>query len=239
MDLQLSDKTVVVTGGTGSLGTKAVEMLVDSGAHCMIPIRDRGELEDYPFKDYDQVGFITDVDLSDEQQTLHFYNEVADQFGSPWAILNIAGGFGMGKIGNISLDDFLHQMQMNTYTCFNSCRAAIQKMRKENSGGRIVNIASRPAINPRQGSGLSAYTSSKAAVAALTQALAAELVEDEILVNAVAPSIIDTKPNRKAMPKADFNKWVDPENIASHMLYLISPKNQSTNGAVIPIYGRS
>jgi len=86
---------------------------------------------------------------------------------------------------------------------------------------------------------LSAYTASKAAVAALTQALAAELVEEDILVNAVAPSIIDTEANRNAMPDADYDKWVKPEAIAREMIWLAHPDNTVTRGAVVPVYGKS
>ena len=84
-----------------------------------------------------------------------------------------------------------------------------------------------------------AYTASKSAVAALTQALAQETVEEEIWINAVAPSIIDTPANRTAMPDADHRRWVAPAAIAEIIAFLASPENRVTRGAVIPIYGGS
>ncbi len=109
----------------------------------------------------------------------------------------------------------------------------------DRGGGRIVNVAARAALEWRSGAGMSAYTASKAAVAAFTAALAEEVAKDGILVNAVAPSIMDTPANRHAMPKADFALWPKVEEVAATILFLASPDNRVTRGAVVPVYGRS
>jgi len=129
---------------------------------------------------------------------------------------------------------------LNTVTCYNSCRAAIQWMRESNyKGGRIVNIAARTAVEPRQGKGMTAYTVSKAGVAALTESLAAEVVNDGILVNALAPSVIDTPQNRKSMPDADFDSWPKPRQLAKQIAYLVSAENEVTRGTIASVYGKS
>ena len=107
------------------------------------------------------------------------------------------------------------------------------------SGGRIVNVAARPALEPRLGAGMTAYTIAKSGVAALTIALAEEVAKQGILVNAVAPSIMDTPANRAAMPKADFDKWPKVEDVAATILFLASPGNTVTRGAIVPVYGKS
>ena len=107
------------------------------------------------------------------------------------------------------------------------------------AGGRIVNVAARPALEWRTGAGIVAYTASKAAVAALTAALAEEVAKDNILVNAVAPSIMDTQTNRQAMPKADFALWPKVEEVAATIAFLASPDNRVTRGAIVPVYGKS
>jgi NAD(P)-dependent dehydrogenase (short-subunit alcohol dehydrogenase family) len=84
-----------------------------------------------------------------------------------------------------------------------------------------------------------AYAASKAAVAALTAALAEEVVKDEILVNAVAPSTLDTPANRAAMPKANYAAWPKVEEVARTILFLASPDNRVTRGAVVPVYGKA
>lgn len=89
------------------------------------------------------------------------------------------------------------------------------------------------------GAGMTAYTASKTGVVALTQALAQEVADQGILVNAVAPSIMDTPQNRQAMPKANHDAWPKVEEVAATILFLASPENRVTRGAVVPVYGRS
>jgi NAD(P)-dependent dehydrogenase (short-subunit alcohol dehydrogenase family) len=79
---------------------------------------------------------------------------------------------------------------------------------------------------------------SKAAVAALTAALGEEVVKQDILVNAVAPSTMDTAANRRAMPKADFDSWAKVEEVAAAILFLASPENRVTRSAIVPVYGK-
>jgi NAD(P)-dependent dehydrogenase (short-subunit alcohol dehydrogenase family) len=106
-------------------------------------------------------------------------------------------------------------------------------------GGRIVNVAARPALEWRSGAGMSAYAVAKAGVAALTVALAEEVAKDGILVNAVAPSVMDTPANRKAMPKADHAAWPKVEEVAATIAFLASSDNRVTRGAIVPVYGKS
>jgi NAD(P)-dependent dehydrogenase (short-subunit alcohol dehydrogenase family) len=120
-------------------------------------------------------------------------------------------------------------------TCFLCCREAVKRMRAIGRGGRILNVAARPALVPT--GGMIAYSTSKAAVASITQCLAEEVKNDRILVNAIVPSIMDTPANRKAMPDADFAKWPKVEEVAEAIAFLVSPKNALTSGALIPVYG--
>ena len=98
---------------------------------------------------------------------------------------------------------------------------------------------SRPALEWRVGAGMVAYTASKAAVAAMTVALAEEVVKEGILVNAIAPSTLDTPVNRQAMPKADHAAWAKVEEVAATIMFLASPDNRVTRGAVVPVYGKA
>jgi NAD(P)-dependent dehydrogenase (short-subunit alcohol dehydrogenase family) len=86
---------------------------------------------------------------------------------------------------------------------------------------------------------MAAYAASKASVVAITLALAEELKAERILVNAVAPSTIDTPANRAAMPKADPSKWLSPQAAAEAILHLASPANMEISGAVLPLYARA
>ena len=131
------------------------------------------------------------------------------------------------------------QIESNLVSAYLCSRAAVSAFRQTGGGGRIVNVAARPALEPRTGASMTAYTASKAGLAALTQALAEEVAKDGILVNAVAPSTMDTAANRKSMPKADFAAWPKVEEVAATILFLASPENAVTRGAIVPVYGRS
>jgi len=229
------DRHIVVTGGTGALGTAVVSALVGAGAVCHVPYIHAAEADRFPLRNHAQVKLTADVELTQEAAVAAFYDGVP----SLWASIHIAGGFAMSPLGKTTKAALMQQVEMNFVTAFLCCRAAVNAMTRGGAGGRIVNIATRNAIEWRTGSGTVAYTASKAAVAAMTVALAEEVVRDGILVNAVAPSTMDTPANRKAMPKADHAAWAKVEDVAAAILYLASPENRVTRGDVMPVYGRS
>jgi len=229
------DRQVVVTGGTGALGGAVVAALIEAGAVCHIPYIDAGELERFSLRTHARVALAVKVDLSDESAVRKFYE------GLPplWASIHLAGGFGMSAVAKTTKADLTKQLEMNFVTAFLCCAAAVRSMERTGAGGRIVNVATRPALEWRTGAGMAAYTASKAAVAALTVALAEEAVKHGILVNAIAPSTMDTPANRKAMPDADPAGWAKVEDVTATILFLASPENRVTRGAVVPVYGRS
>jgi NAD(P)-dependent dehydrogenase (short-subunit alcohol dehydrogenase family) len=228
-----SDRTVVVTGGTGALGTAVVGALLNAGARCRIPYRHDGEAKAYAHRDHKQVTLIEVHDLADETDVAKLYADATPL----WASIHVAGGYLWGPIGETDKAALLKQLNMNVVSTFLCCRAAIKAM--GDNGGRIVNVAARQALEWRLGASQAAYGASKAAVAALTAALAEEVAKNGILVNAVAPSIMDTAVNRKDMPKADFDKWPKVEEVAQTILFLASPDNRVTRGAIVPVYGKS
>jgi len=229
------NRQVVVTGGTGALGTAVVGALIKAGATCHVPYLIDQEAARFPFRDHAQVKLVADMDLAEESAVARLFE------GLPalWASIHLVGGFAMAPIGKTSKADLMKQVDMNFVTAFLCCRAAVNAMTRTGAGGRIVNVATRPAIEWRAGAGMIAYVASKAAVAALTVALAEEVVQADILVNAVAPSTMDTPANRQAMPKADFNAWTKVEDVAATILFLASQENRVTRGGVVPVYGKS
>lgn len=224
---------VVVTGGTGALGVAVVKALVEAGAHCHVPaIEQTVPADRFPAG---KVSVTTNVDLSDEASVSAFY----DKLPPIKAAVNIAGGFVWAPIADSPAKVLQQQISMNLISCASSCRAAVANFRKAGQGGHLVNISARPALNPRQGANMTAYTASKAAVAAFTVALAEELKGENISVIALAPSTIDTPTNRKDMPKADYSLWVKPTAIAELIVAQIGLGDPINSGALIPVYGRA
>lgn len=228
-----SKKHVVVTGGSGALGTAVVTELLGRGATIHVPVYSPKELDAFPYRDHERVHVRAGLDFTVEKTVERYYGELP----SLWASVQVAGGFAMSPIAETSLDGFLAMMNMNAVTCFLACREAIKKIRASEGTGRLVNVAARPALVPT--GGLAAYAASKAVVASLTRSLSEELAGEGIWVNAVAPSTIDTPDNREAMPKASFDAWPKPAEIAKTLVHLASPDNAVGRGAIVPVYGRS
>jgi NAD(P)-dependent dehydrogenase (short-subunit alcohol dehydrogenase family) len=229
----LKDQHVVITGGTGALGVAVVKALVDAGAQCHVPaIESAVPADRFP---KDGVSVTTKVDLSDEAAVTAFYASLPPLS----AVVNIAGGFAWAPIADSSVKVLQQQLSMNLVSCALSCQMAVANFRKGGRGGHIVNISARPALNPRQGANMTAYTASKAAVAAFTVALAEELKAENISAIALCPSTIDTPTNRADMPKADHASWVKPASIAELIVAHLGLSDPINSGALIPVYGKA
>jgi NAD(P)-dependent dehydrogenase (short-subunit alcohol dehydrogenase family) len=176
---------VVVTGGTGTLGQAVVAALIDAGATCHIPCRSESEAERFPFRDHAQAKLYPNCELGDERSVDRLFERVP----ALWASIHIAGGFAFGPLREMTEATLRRQIETNLVTCALCCRGALRAFARNGKGGRIVNVAARAAVEWRTGANMATYAASKAAVAALTVALAEEVVKEDVLVNAVAPSI--------------------------------------------------
>jgi NAD(P)-dependent dehydrogenase (short-subunit alcohol dehydrogenase family) len=211
-----------------------VKAFIEAGATCHIPAIEATPPAGH-LPDSKQIEIVPSVDLSNEESVDSFYAKLPPLH----AVVNIAGGFAYAPIADSALKVLQQQLSMNVVSCVLSCRAAVANFRKGGKGGHIVNIAARPALNPRQGANMTAYTASKAAVAAFTVALAEELKNDDISAVALAPSTIDTPANRKDMPTAKHDTWVKPTAIAELIVAHCSLSETINSGAVMPVYGRA
>jgi NAD(P)-dependent dehydrogenase (short-subunit alcohol dehydrogenase family) len=225
-----------VTGGAGALGTAVVTAFADAGAVVHVPVR--GASASAAGADL-RVQMVGGIDLTDEAAVTAFYAALPDGL---WASVHLAGGFAMAPLTETSLADLRGQLDMNLVTTFLCCREAVRRFRRRGAGqgdqgGRLVNVASRAALQPEKGK--AAYTVAKAGVVSLTTSLAEELRAEGIAVNAVAPGTIDTAANRAAMPGADVTRFVPPARIADVIVYLASPASSVVSGAIVPVYGRS
>jgi NAD(P)-dependent dehydrogenase (short-subunit alcohol dehydrogenase family) len=226
MSETLQGRGVVITGGDGALGHAVVQAFVGAGAACYLPTL--GAVTTKPAPGIQLTG---NVNLAVEAAVTGFYSSLPPI----WASVHLAGGYQARAVTETTRADLDRQLELNLVTAFLCCREAVKAMRKS-GGGRIVNVSARVAEVPVAGS--IAYSVSKAGVAALTRSLAVETRADGILVNAILPSIIDTPANRAAMPKADVGKWPKPDELARAILWLASPENRLTSGALVPVYGQ-
>lgn len=233
--MDLVNRVAIVTGGSGGLGVAVVERLLAAGALVVTPYVDEVAFQALHERLPAVIGIR--VDLTDEAATKAAYDTVAATHGGIDIVINAAGGFAGGQpVHQTSWSLWQAQLDINLKTAVISCAAAIPHLINR-GGGAIVNVSSRTATQP--GAHLAAYAAAKRAVLQLTEALAAELLPHNITVNAVLPSVIDTPANRAAMPNADHERWVKPEEIAAVIHFLVGPTARIISGAAIPVYGKA
>jgi NAD(P)-dependent dehydrogenase (short-subunit alcohol dehydrogenase family) len=228
-------QVVVVTGAFGALGSTVARAFAAAGARlALIDVaQPSAEIQ----AEFGASGhlLLPGADLADVEGTRKAMAAIAMRFGGIDVLVNVAGGFRWEKIagGEISTWDSLYSMNLRSAVV--SSKSALPAM-LERGRGRIINIGAGAA--GKAGAGMGAYAASKAGVQRLTEALAEELKDQAITVNAVLPGIIDTPRNRIDMPQADFSRWVSPEAIAEVILFLASDAARAVTGASIPVTGR-
>jgi NAD(P)-dependent dehydrogenase (short-subunit alcohol dehydrogenase family) len=230
--LDLNGKVVAVTGGFGSLGASVGRAAMAAGAS--VALLDRAEASKAP-ADLSQALALGGIDLGSDGEASTAIAQVVERLGRLDALVNVAGGFRWEKIESGSIDTWDLLYRMNLRTAVGASQAALRHLLARGDG-RIVNVGAGAAA--KAGVGMGAYAASKAGVARLTEALAEELKDHGVTVNAVLPSIIDTAANRADMPNADFSRWVKPEQIADLIVFLLSDHARAITGALIPISGR-
>jgi NAD(P)-dependent dehydrogenase (short-subunit alcohol dehydrogenase family) len=241
-------QSAIVTGGTGGLGSAVVARLLDDGWRVVVPWIVEDELERVSERDGLE---LVQADLFDGDAVASVVSLAAE--GSSEAplrgVVNLVGGFAMGaRVHETPIEEFEKQFRLNLRPTYLVVAAAVPHMLSggggstggdgsTGGGGSIVCVGTRAVVQPF--SGAAGYISSKAGVIAFAQAVAAEYKNDGIRCNAILPSVIDTPANRASMPKADFEKWVKPAEIAGVIAHLLSDASRPTSGAAVPVYGRA
>lgn len=223
----------VVTGGTGALGREVVRKLLGRGYRVHVPWYDGAEAEELR----GHVGeggrdrlHLAPADVTDPEQVEAFLQPVRNG-GRLDLLCNLVGGFAAGPLAETDPSTWRRMVAMNATSAFLCTRAALPLLRG-GGGGAVVNVAAWPPLDGG-GGGMSAYAAAKSSVVAFTRAWAAELREDGIRVNAVAPEIIDTPANRKAMPDADRSTWLDPADIARVVAFLAGDDARIVTGSMV------
>lgn len=229
--IDLNHRTVVITGATGGLGTSVADLFLSAGA---IVVGVTSKLRETPLKpNYIQVA----ADLTSAESVDSLVTKALEPTGKIDALVHTVGGFAGGTpVHQTDEATWDRMINLNLKAAFLVTRAVVRPM-IEAGYGRIVAVGARPGVAPV--AGLSAYGASKAGLHALIQTIALEGKKHGVTANVVMPSTIDTSANRKAMPDADFSKWVAPESIARQTLWLCSEEAADVSGALLPVYGRS
>lgn len=229
-DFSLSGKRIAVTGGFGVLGQAVGLGLQQAGAQVML-LDKAGEAPPMP------AGLLSlaQVDLSQADAAQAALDQVAQRLGGLDGLVNVAGGFRWEEVATGSIETWDLLYGMNLRTAVLASQAALPHLLRQ-AQARIVNVSAL--ASGQAASGMGAYAASKAGVSRLTEALAEELKDRAITVNAVLPSILDTPTNRADMPQADASRWVQPSALAAVIAFLLSDAAAAVTGALIPVRGR-
>jgi NAD(P)-dependent dehydrogenase (short-subunit alcohol dehydrogenase family) len=228
--MYLAGKRIAITGAAGNLGAAMVREAAAAGARVAALDRLPITIADAPAG----LLILSGIDLSQPATAESAFSQVAQRLGGLDALVNIAGTFRWETLssGRIETWDLLYSINLRTAVL--ASKAALPYLAHQ--GGRIVNVGAMGAN--RAGTGMGAYAASKAGVARLTEALAEELKDQGITVNAVLPSIIDTPQNRAEMANADFSRWVTPQALSQVIGFLLSDAAAAVTGALVPVAGR-
>jgi NAD(P)-dependent dehydrogenase (short-subunit alcohol dehydrogenase family) len=231
----LPDRTILITGGTGALGSAVVAAFLEAGWRTVVTWVNPGELE----RVQEREGLVlVEADLFDEAAVRDAVGEAAAESSAPLrAVANLVGGYAGGsRVHETEIDEFERQFRLNLRPTFLVTQAALPSL-IEAGGGGIVCVSTRAAVQPFPGA--AGYIASKAAVIAFAKAIAVEYRDEGVRCNAILPSVIDTPGNRASQPDADHSRWVQPAEIARVVHFLCSDESSATSGATIPVYGRA
>jgi len=236
--MKLKDRVAIITGGTGALGKAVVSAFLEEGAKvsCTYIVDEELKGVSSIIENHKPRLALIRANVTKKKQVERVVQRTLQRFGRIDVLVNIVGGFAYAKVEDTDEKTWDHMMNINLKSTFLSSKAVLPHMIKQNYG-KIISVSSRPAL--KGAAGVSAYSASKAGVLNLTEAIADEVKDYDINVNAILPSTIDTPANRKAMPKADFSKWVKPEEIARVIIFLASDDSKPISGAGIPVYGKA
>jgi NAD(P)-dependent dehydrogenase (short-subunit alcohol dehydrogenase family) len=233
--MDFENRVAIVTGGTGALGSAVTLDLLANGARIAVPYgAEKGwaALQSRAGRASERLWGVQ-LDLTRAAGVQPFVAEVAERWGRIDFLVCVAGGFAAGMIHETSEEIWKHMFDLNLRTVYLALHAAVPAMIKQNFG-RIITISSGAVLNGG-GAGIAAYAVSKGAVRQLTEIVADELKSYNIHAHCVMPGTMETEANRRAMPQADFSKWVKTEDVARVVHFLLSDDARAVRSVVVPV----
>ncbi|MGN6348361.1 MAG: SDR family oxidoreductase [Candidatus Nitrosocosmicus sp.] len=254
MTYDFSSKSMLITGGTGGLGRNLMKYFLNCNLKLIIvtyrsekemlslkselanatSVQQQQQLKSSSSSSSTEIEFIQ-TDITNQEQVKTLLSNIFDKYGQIHILVNLVGGYIGGKsIVELEESEWDKMMDINLKSAFLISKNIMPKM-IENRYGKLVHISSRTGIRAEGND--SAYAASKAGLVRFVESVSKEVEKYNININCILPTIIDTKDNRKAMPNADFTKWLKPEDLSNVILFLCSDQSKLINGAAIPTYG--
>ncbi|MBI2019227.1 SDR family oxidoreductase [Candidatus Daviesbacteria bacterium] len=229
MNIDLSDKVAIVTGGAMGIGLGVVKRLEEAGAKVKVADKTLG------------------TDVSSEEDVKRMVEETVAEFGGIDILVNNAGIYPVKPVEQMSAEEFDKVIAVNLKGVFLCTKYVSEQMIKQGRGGKIINITSIDALHPSS-VGLAHYDASKHGVWGFTKNVALELAPHKIWVNAIAPGAIETpgvtqgKPldtaiMEKFLAKIPMKRMGQPDEIGKVALFLASDMSSYMTGSQIVVDG--
>ena len=234
--MKLKSRIALITGGTGELGKSVAKHFQNEGAYVAVTYRSDVEAAEFS-KLFPDILTLRG-DLSNEGEVHQIFAALLEQKGRIDILCNLVGGYMPKKnIADLTEKEWEFMFALNLKTCFLCSQSALRIMQKKKYG-RIVNVSAMAGLAPSAGRG--AYGISKAAIATFTRIAGDEaknFPDSSITVNAIAPSILLTEPNKRSASKEETSGWVTLDQAADLIAFLASDEASAINGETIKIYG--
>ncbi len=249
MDHTFFDQVILVTGGTGALGSKVSEAFLKLSPRALIiTFRSETEMQELREKilersnsvQNDNHGTVVEfmkVDITHEIEVKILISNILEKFGQIHVLTNIVGGYIGGKsVTETSEEEWDKMMSINLKSAFLISKHVLTSMKKKKFG-KIVHVSS--ATGAKANGNDSAYAASKAGLIRLVESMAQEISGLNININCVLPTIIDTESNRAAMPNSNYSTWIPPQDLAKVICFLSSEESKVINGGALATPGTS
>ena len=221
-------RNIIITGAAGNLGSAVVEKFKREGYYVIALLQPNQNLE------VEEADDSYEVDVTDEKSVAGFIKEYQLQYSDVDALALLVGGFAMGGIAETDQADLERMFSLNFFSAFHLVKGFLPLMKKQGKGTFLF-VGARPALQKKDAAGTLAYALSKKLVISLAEIVAVDTKDSPIRSHVFVPSIIDTVPNREAMPDADFSKWVRADEIAEAMHYAVN--THSLRNMTFKLYG--
>ena len=236
LEYDFSNKVVLITGGTGALGRTIIQAFVACKSAVISSYINDTEIDRLETGIKSAVQLIK-TDVTKEEEVKRLVSDAISRYSRIHILVNVIGGYIGGKtVAELDIKEWDLMMDMNLKSAFLISKHILPHMLSSRYG-KIIHISSRTGL--KSGGYDSAYAASKSGLIRLIESISEEVKESNINVNCIMPSIIDTGSNRRAVPKADFTRWIHPVDLAKVMLFLCSEEARVITGAAIPTYGLS
>ncbi|MEO6221003.1 MAG: SDR family NAD(P)-dependent oxidoreductase [Ginsengibacter sp.] len=225
-------KVAIVTGSSGNMGQAVVKKFIEGGYYVVGTVIPNDPVSmDFPTGKFEKII----VDLMNEEDSQKFIDTILEKHGSVDAAVLTVGGFAMGEIAETKTADILKQYKLNFETAYNVARPVFVQMLKQNNG-RIFIIGSKPGLDAKNSKGMVAYGLAKSLIFRLAELMNDEAKGKNVVTNVVVPSTIDTAPNRKSMPDANFDNWIKPEQIADVIYWHCKEEASALRETILKVY---